>query len=279
MADNTKVYKKLTNASGFIRLMSLIAFILSALGIAIEPLGKLIYNMIFKNDTNSLVVSGAVAFFNAFQHSIIICTVSLMLVIAAFSSKRKKNIGQGFSAALVLVPLAASVYPTISMIEFLSEGAFKSYMNGADNIKFRGISILLVYLVPLCAALILMLCGVILSIKAMGEKAVEVVYVPKKQKQQLSAPLNNGFNNGFAPMNAPVQPQGFERPQVIDDKPLENLADRQTFAPEITQEKKPFADEPKAPEPQEPPKERVCVQCGASLADNAKFCKKCGHPV
>lgn len=295
MAEQKKVYKKLTSASGFIRLLSIVCFVLCVLTLVLEPVGKLIYNSIFENDIKFLVVSGYRSYFNAFQHTMILCVLSLALIVAAFSSKTKKNIGQGFSALMVLVPLVSSIYPLIGLIDYFSDGVFKDYMNGADNLKFKGISILLVYLIPLFAALMLVLCGVILSCKNLGEKKpAEVTYIaPRKKRpavqqgmtQQMGQPPVSGGqpfavnNGGFIPMqNNPYAPPISE----TDDKRSahEHNRDIRPVAKENPQENNTVERDNRVVEKTEEkaPEKKICPNCNAELAGTAKFCKVCGAP-
>ena len=51
-----RAYKKLTNANGIIRVFSIIALVISLIGVLLEPLGKLIYNMSFSNKIDYLLV-------------------------------------------------------------------------------------------------------------------------------------------------------------------------------------------------------------------------------
>ncbi|WP_028504602.1 zinc-ribbon domain-containing protein [Ruminococcus sp. FC2018] len=298
MAEQKKVYKKLTSASGFIRLLSIVCFVLCVVTLVLEPVGKLIYNSTFENDINFLLVNGYRAYFNAFQHALILCILSLALIIAAFSSKTRKNIGQGFSALLVLIPLVSSIYPTIGLIDYFNDGVFKSYMNGADNMKFKGISILLVFVIPLFVALMLVLCGFILSCKNLAEKKpTEVTYIPPRKKtpapaQQHGVPQQMGQtpmpgsqqfavnNGGFIPLqNNPYAPP--VSAENVKKTAPEHDSDMRTAAPTEKPEKEsPPERENKTVEKTDGAvsDKKICPNCNAELAASAKFCKVCGTP-
>ena len=193
-----KAYKKLTNANGAVRVFSIIALILSFMGVMLEPLGKLLYNMIFKNDVKHLLISSTDSFKSYVfmsEYSIIFFVMTIVLMVAAFSSKHKKNIGQGFGSLFVLVPIVTSIVPLTNMIDYLKSRSFEYAMKGSNNIQFRAISTLLVYLLPVCTATLLVICGLILVSKASGEKPTEITYVPTKINNRPSAP------QGFVPQN------------------------------------------------------------------------------
>ncbi len=303
-----RAYKKLTNANGIIRVFSIIALVIALIGSLLEPLGKLIYNMIFSNKIDYLLVKTFKSYIVSSQYSLLFLVMSVVLMVAAFSSKRKKNIGQGFGSLYVLVPVVVSIAPFIDMLDYFKSGAHKYYSNGADNLKFRDLCIILVYILPLCAAVLFLLCGLMLVVKASGEKPTEVTYVPVKVKQkpvqQGFAPQNQfnqnmnqgfgqpqGFNNnnntmggfGTAPFGALSgnTQSPFARPQdtavpasapLMDEvntfMPKPEKNDADTFAPITEKTEQPAAGLPK-----------VCPECGTVLAENAKFCKGCGKPV
>lgn len=284
MDASKKAYKKLTNANGLIRVFSIISLILCILAVTLEPLGKLIYNMIFTNEIKYLLVNSFKSYVNMTQYSYIFLVMTLALMIAAFSSKRKKNIGQGFATLMMIVPIVACVNVAIDMFDYLDSSAFDYYMHSADNNKFRGIAVLMVYVLALASALLLVLCGLVLLIKAAGEKATEITYIPKPVKvvpQPSFAPQQGGFaqpqgmNNGFvaAPFAANNNAQSPFAP------PAENAIP--ASAPIISE---PMTQEPavnKLPETEQQTQAlpKTCSDCGATLADNAKFCKNCGKPV
>ena len=220
-----RAYKKLTNANGAVRFFSILAFIIGLIGVLLEPLGKLLYNMIFDKKIDNLLVKGFKQYINASQYSIIFFVMTIILMVAAFSSKHKKNIGQGFGSLFVLVPLITSIVPIMDMIDYLKSSTFEYYMKGADNLRFRGIAILMVYVLALSAALLLVLSGLILVCKASSEKPTEITYVPTKLKNGFDAQQGFGHqgqfgqfneNKAFAPANNGfANAQGFSEPNTV----------------------------------------------------------------
>ncbi len=298
-----RAYKKLTNANGIIRVFSIIALVVSLIGVLLEPLGKLIYNMIFSNKIDYLLVKTFKTYIVSSQYSIIFLVMSIVLMVAAFSSKRKKNIGQGFGSLYVLVPVVACIAPFIDMIDYFNSGVHKYYSNGADNLKFRDLCVILVYILPICAAVLFLLCGLMLVIKASGEKPTEVTYIPVKIKQKPAQPnfapqnqFDPNANNGFA------QPQGFNAPggfgaapfgapnanmQSPFAKPQDQavpasaplMDDLKTSSGDVKTDAVNFSPAPEKTEQPSASLPKVCPECGTVLADNAKFCKGCGKPV
>ena len=204
-----KAYKKLTNANGLVRLFSIISLILGVIAVLLEPLSRLLYNMIFTNKVDYVFVNTFKSYINASQNSYILLAASVALLIASFSSKNKKNIGQGFSSLMILVPIIASVQPAISMFDYLDSASFKYWMDGADNLKFKGLVILFVYLFVLIVAALLIISGLVLLIRASGEKPTEVTYVEragKKPQQMGFNPQQNQFNQFGAPQNGFANP-------------------------------------------------------------------------
>ena len=215
-----KAYKKLTNANGLVRLFSIISLVLGVIAVLLEPCSRLLYNMIFTNKVDYILVNTFKSYINATQHSYILLAATVALMIAAFSSKNKKNIGQGFSSLMVLIPIITAVQPTISMFDYLDSQTFKYYMDGADNLKFKGLVILCVYLLVLIVALLLVISGLVLLIKASGEKPTEVTYVESgrnKPQQMGFNPQQNQFNQFGAPQNGfgnPNMPNAFANPNT-----------------------------------------------------------------
>ena len=216
-----KAYKKLTNANGIVRLFSIIALVLGVIAVLLEPLSRLLYNMIFTTKAKYLIVNDFKSYVNATQYSYVLLAMTIALMIAAFSSKRKKNIGQGFSSLMILLPLTLSVYPCISFVDYITSEMFKSWMNSADNIKFRAIVMLSVYLLIIIVALLLIISGLILLMKASGEKPTEVTYVEvgsKKPQQMGFNPQQNQFNQFASPQNngfaGPTMPNAFANPNT-----------------------------------------------------------------
>lgn len=311
MDMSKKAYKKLTNANGLVRVFSIIALILGVIALLLEPIGRLIYNMIFTNKADYLIANTVKEYFSSIQYSLILFVLTIALMIAAFSSKNKKNIGQGFSSLLVLVPIATSVIPTIDLIDYLGSNTFKYMMKGADNLKFRALLILMVFILILCVAVLLLISGLVLVARASGEKPTEVTYIETALKKRPAS--QQGFNhqqqfnqfnpqqNQFNPNNGFAQPQGFNNNNTVGGfgaapfaannnntqspfaKPQDNAVP--ASAPLMNEIKTEMPSQTPAaqedPKPSEPagalPK--VCEECGTVLADNAKFCKNCGKPV
>lgn len=280
MAEQNRAFKKLTSASGFIRFASILCLILSVVAVALEPISKIIYNMTFKNDVKYVIVKGYVAFFTAFQPAIIMCVLSLILIVAAFSSKTKKNIGPGFSAVYVFLPLAASASSVVGLIDYIKSDLFDWYMKGADNLKFRGMSILLVYALPLFIAFILLICGIILCCKYLGEKVrVEVPTIQRRVKASKAEPQS------FMQTPPVMMPQSMPAPQADNSgfgAPVPPVMQPSGIAPQ--NEEPAAAAEPEKPIIPEAPKQessgtKVCPNCGTELSSAAKFCKVCGTPV
>lgn len=213
-------YKKLTNANGMIRAFSIIALILSMIGVLLEPVGKLIYNMIFTRKIDYLFVEGIKNYIEFSEIFFVFLAMSIALMIAAFSSKTKKNIGQGFSSLLVLVPAILAVDPFMDMLDYFDSGAFRLYMKSADNLKYRGIIYLSYYIIVIAVAVMFVICGIALLVKASGEKATEITAVPRKSKKN----PQQGFNpqgqfipqNGTNPQNQFNMNNQFSQPGFND---------------------------------------------------------------
>lgn len=236
MDTTNKAYKKLTNANGLVRVLSIIAFILGLIAVLIEPLGKVLYNAIFTKKIDYLLVRDFKRYLIAFQNSYVLLALTLILIIAAFSSKKKKNIGQGFGSILVVVPVCVALYPFIEMIDMLKSTGFKNYMKGADNLKFYALSGLFVYLLVIVVAFLLMICGVILLARAARENPTEVTPVYGK-KNNTFAPGGFDPNAQFQPNNQFAFNNQFQKNDAIpqDDRfsPKNNFAPPQNdqFAP------------------------------------------------
>ncbi len=308
MEVSNKAYKKLTNANGLVRVFSIISTVICVVAVLLEPLGKLLYNMIFSKKIDYLMVKTFKSYVAATQYSYIFLAMSIALIVAAFSSKNKKNIGQGFSCLMVIVPIVTSVDIVIDMLDYTKSSIFKAYMNGADNLKFRGLMILMVYVLALCAALILIICGAALLVKASGERPTEVIAVVNAKIRPAAQPM--GFNpqqnqfgqpGGFQPNNQFGQ-QGFGGNGGFGAAPFAsnnnmNNNTQSPFAPpqnnavaasapmmeEVRTEN--ITQNPVVKEAEQTVTEtasalpKVCSECGTVLADNAKFCKNCGKPV
>ena len=244
MDTTNKATKKLTNANGLVRVLSIIAFILGVIAVLIEPLGKVLYNAIFTTKIDYLLVREFKRYLIAFQNSYILLALSLILIIAAFSSKKKKNIGQGFGAILVVVPVFVALYPFIEMIDMLKSTGFKNYMKGADNLKFIALSGLAVYLLVVVVAFLLMICGVVILAKAAGETPTDIKTVLGKKNNSFAPggydpnaqfmPNNQfAFNNNFQQNDAIPQNDRFAPPQNDQFAPKSSFAPPQNdqFAP------------------------------------------------
>ena len=215
MDASNKAYKKLTNANGLVRFFSIVTLILSIVGVLLEPLSKLIYNMIFTKKLDYMFVSGFKNYLKFSENFYVFLVMSIALLVAAFSSKTKKNIGQGFSSLFLLISAIMTVSPVMDMIDYFDSSLHKYYSNGADNLKFRDITYISYYIITILIAVLFIICGISLLAKASGERATEVTVVPgrsKKAPQQGFAPQGQfAPNNGFNPQNQFGQ-QGFGNP-------------------------------------------------------------------
>lgn len=283
MDASKKTYKKLTNANGLIRAFGIISLILCVVSMTLEPLGKLIYNMIFNNKINYLLVDDFEEYAYMTQYSCIFLVMSLALVIAAFSSKSKKNIGQGFSSLMVVVPIVVCVNVVIDMLNYLD--VFVNYEGAADNIMFKLVATLLVYVLALVQAFLLVLSGLVLLIKAAGEKPTEIVSVTKKikpQPQQAYNPQQGGFAQPQSFNNADVGAAGFamgNNAQTPLAQPNNNAIPASApiaggFSSYSAQDTQSTSDTA-----QTVSQLKICPDCKAELAENTKFCKNCGRPV
>jgi hypothetical protein len=183
MDASNKAYKKLTNANGLVRFFSIFPLILSIVGVLLEPLSKLIYNMVFTKKVDYMFANGFKNYLKSAEGFYVFLVMSIALIVAAFSSKTKKNIGQGFSSLFLIVPAIMAVTPVMDLIDYFDSTMHKYYSNGADNLKFRDLTYISYYIITILIAVLFIICGITLLARASGERATEVTAVPKLSKK------------------------------------------------------------------------------------------------
>lgn len=269
-----KIYtKKLTYAGMSLCLLSFFAFILSAAGALADPVGKLVYNNIFKNKIDFMFTPDIFAYVNIYGLSCALVIFSLVAFFTSARAKGKKKLDGAFAGFLILFPLVVMITKGIMIYYVMVKGHFSNAITrGYDNDKFRVALSLADDVLPFIAAFLLFIGGLVIAGRLMGEDFAVEIPVAAKTPDSTPAPI---------PMAAP-QEQSFVQPDITQFRKPDNaepVMSQGVTEPEISQE---IPQQTEVAEPADTAEQSAvekCPHCGSELKSGAKFCSVCGNKI
>lgn len=269
-----KIYtKKLTYAGMSLCLLSFFAFILSAAGALADPVGKLVYNNIFKNKIDFMFTPDIFAYVNIYGLSCALVIFSLVAFFTSARAKGKKKLDGAFAGFLILFPLVVMITKGIMIYYVMVKGHFSNAITrGYDNDKFRVALSLADDVLPFIAAFLLFIGGLVIAGRLMGEDFAVEIPVAAKTPDSTPAPI---------PMAAP-QEQSFVQPDITQFRKPDNaepVMSQGVTESEISQEIPQQTEVAEPADVAEQPAAEKCPHCGSELKSGAKFCSVCGNKI
>lgn len=243
--------KKLTNTKGFPLVMMVLAFLFSAAGVVQEFAMNLVYKNVFKGDNLvDYVLLNGKGFFEVYGDAVTAFVFTFLVMFALIGGVGKKTTGTKEGVLLICSGVALAVEPACNTIKFLIDGGLKG--TESDGELFRAVNQLVCYALPVLVALLVILSGLGILIKAVVSKTTVEVF----------------RNNTAAAPATPEVKEEIPAPVVEEVAPVVE----EISAP-VAEEVAPAAEEAVAVIEEA---SNVCKACGGEIAEGAKFCRHCG---
>lgn len=267
MAETKVSRKKLTEAGGGVCLLAFTAAFISAMGLAMEFLGALGYNRYADVAQTYVFAKDAQDYIFTYDKSIITFLISITAFFILMAYRRKKKVGAELPAVLIISSAACAIKPVAFLLYALNNSEFVDlFRNSGDSRTFLAVMTVLVYALPLVSCLFLMICGLVLAIKLMGEEFR--VEVPSLRFEEI-------VKDEDITEDLITKTEKKKTEEVIPDFEFKNS---NYMPPEAAKEKEEKAVEASVVMVNES-KDGKCPHCGEKLKADARFCQSCGGKI
>lgn len=266
MTETKKHTKKLTEAGGGVCLLAFTAALISAMGLAMESLGSLGYNRYADVAQTYVFAQNAYDYIFTYDKAIITFLISIITFFILMAYRRKKKVGAEMPAIIIISSAACAVKPVTFLVYALNNSEFVDlFRNSGDSRTFLAIMTVLIYALPLVSCIFLIICGLVLALKLMGEdfrvevpslKFEEIV----KDEEKTEADMTK---------NEKVKSE-----ETIPDFEFKNS----NYMPKENKETENKAVDAYAQMVIKSEAEK-CPHCGEKLKTDARFCQCCGEKI
>lgn len=282
----TKTYsKKLTESGGAVCVLTFIAFLLSACGVLTEYIGVNLYNRYYTTSTDYIFAGDINTFVSVYEKPVILTLVTFTFFIVLLVSKSKKRIGGEIPSILIVSAVALAIRPAFAIADLISTGEFSATMRYAsDGDKFRTVLNLSISALPIISCFLLLIAGLVLCSKLLGEdfsvqvpitKKVSVSPTPAPVIKQAQPTVEPKFEYGHSNYIEPDVADSYKKDNgatpvnaVVKETEVETEVDCETPNNDTASEKI-QADEDFI----------VCSVCNTKSPTSSKFCQKCGAEI
>lgn len=260
MNEVKKCRKRLTESSGGACFLAFLAMAVSAVGLALELWGTWGYNR-FNDDSRDYIFAGnAFNYIFTYDKSIITFVFSLVVFCITAANRRRKRIGGEMPAFVIMMSAAISVSPAAFIVyAFSNSEVIDVFSAGSDSEVFRVVMGVLVYALPLLACLLLMICGIVIAFKLVGENYTASVPIVKAVAINSEDKLTDAIAEDSTKSDNVIYEKNNNT--ITADK-LDSLltdgGDQDAVPASIEAEP------------------TICHACGETVRPGAKFCQKCG---
>lgn len=299
-----KIYrKKLTNGGAGLCILTFIAFLLSLGAALTEVTASLVYNALFGRGTMGFFANNFTEFVELYENAIIMTVFCFIMFAVAASSVRKKRLSKEYPALAVCIPILLAVQPVIEIIKIIDSGSVaNAFKVGSDSYRMRELSNLGIYVLPVIAAFLMLIAGLVVMGRFSCEEFEVRVPAVKKQKNVQAEPAVQNTSYQYAPIEEKPQsntsqgiipdsaePAAVQTPFIAEPEKLNVQADdnseferhvkhggAEAVNAEIEFEDTNDTEETVPTENHEETEENKCKSCGEPIEQGVKFCVHCG---
>ncbi len=266
MTETKVCRKKLTESGGGVCLLAFTAAFISAMGLAMEFLGSLGYNRYSDVAQTYVFAKSAQDYIFTYDKAIITFLISITTFFILMAYRRKKKVGAELPAIIIITSGACAVKPIAFLLYALNNSEFVDlFRNSGDSRTFLAVMTVLVYALPLVSCLFLMICGLVLAIKLMGEDFR--VEVPSLRFEEI-------VKDEDITEDLIAKTEKKKTEEVIPNFEFKNS----NYMPKEDKEKEDKAIEASAVMVEKSNTEK-CPHCGEKLKTDARFCQSCGEKI